>query len=411
MMNYELWDRDSLYEEVWATPMARLSNKHGISDVGLAKVCRKLAIPVPGRGYWAKKEAGQAVQRIPLPALKEPIRLYKPTPKPEEPKIESFTTPDERAQVAKAKERDPQVILKRGSLSHPLIAQAREVLGRSGCDGHGLLWTNDPCLDISVSKSALPRALRLAAGLIAALEEEGFKIAVKQGRKEKTTATLHGQAIGFTLVEKIDRIPLATPPKGGVLQRVLTYAGTPHEQKPSGRLGLQIWKPWNTFPKSWNDGKTRTLEGLLPGIVAAFLRIALAEKAECEKRAAKVAEAERLAAERARQATLIKKEEARVRALCRAATNWERASRIRNMVAAATEGAQLDGVSVEPGTAFGDWLAWASAQADRIDPLKESPASIIDSKPAPEPQSSYYGYRKPDPPMRFPKPLWKDADS
>jgi len=50
-MNYELWDRDSLYEEVWATPMATLAKKYGISDVGLAKVCRKLSIPLPGRGH------------------------------------------------------------------------------------------------------------------------------------------------------------------------------------------------------------------------------------------------------------------------------------------------------------------------------------------------------------------------
>jgi hypothetical protein len=85
MMSYEFWDRDSLYEEVWATPMAKLARKYGISDVGLAKVWRKLAIPVPGRGYWAKKEAGRAVQKLPLPALKEPVRLYKPTPKPEPP--------------------------------------------------------------------------------------------------------------------------------------------------------------------------------------------------------------------------------------------------------------------------------------------------------------------------------------
>ena len=150
--------------------------------------------------------------------------------------------------------------------------------------------------------------MRLAAGLITALEEEAFKIAVKKGHKEKTTATLHNQAIGFTIVEKIDDIPLATPPKGGVLQRVLTYAGTPHEHKPSGRLGLKIWQPWNVLPKSWNDGKSRTLEDLLPEIVAAFLRIALAGKAENEKRAPEKVEAERLAAERARKAELIKKE-------------------------------------------------------------------------------------------------------
>lgn len=406
-MNYELWDRDSLYEEVWATPMAKLAKKYGISDVRLAKVCRKLAIPLPGRGYWAKKEAGQAVQKLPLPALKEPVRLFKPTPRPKAPKIEDYTTPDERAQVAKVTERDPQLILKRGSMSHPLIVQARELLGEIESYDHDLLSTNDPCLDLSVSKAALPRALRLAAGLITALEEEGFKISVRQGHKEKTTAILHNQEIGFSLMEKIDHIPLASPPKGGVLQRVLTYAGTPHEQKPSGRLGLQIWKPWNASPKSWNDGKIRTLEDLLPEIVAAFMRIALAGKTADEQRAAKEAEAERIAAERAHRAELIRQEEARVRALHRAATNLERAERIRRLLTAAREAALAAGKAVEPGTAFGDWLVWAAHQADRLDPLRVSPPSIIDTKPAPEPQYVPYGYRKPEPPFRWPKPIWR----
>ena len=205
-----------------------------------------------------------------------------------------------------------------------------------------------------MSKAALPRALQLTAGLITALEEEGFKIAVKKGFKEKTTAMLHNQEIGFTILEKIDRIPLASPPQGGVLQRVLTYAGISHDHKSSGRLGLQIWKPWNALPKSWNDGKKRTLEDLLPEIVAAFLQIILAEKAANEKRAAEKAEAERLAAERARKAELIKKEEARIRTLHRAAANWERARRIRDLVTAAADGAKQEGVSTEPGTPFGD---------------------------------------------------------
>ena len=81
--------------------MAKLAQKYGISDVGLAKVCLKLAIPVPGRGYWAKKDAGQAVEKIPLPTLREPIHLMMPRPRPEAPRIETFTTSDERAQVAR----------------------------------------------------------------------------------------------------------------------------------------------------------------------------------------------------------------------------------------------------------------------------------------------------------------------
>ena len=59
-----------------------------------------------------------------------------------------------------------------------------------------------------------------------------------------------------------------------------------------------------------------------------------------------------------------------------------------------------------PSYTFGEWLIWAAQQADRIDPLKVSTTSIIDSKAPPSPHPSYYGYQQPDPPIRFPKPLW-----
>ena len=43
--------RGELYAEVWSVPMLRLGSKYGLSDVGLAKVCRKHDIPLPPRGY------------------------------------------------------------------------------------------------------------------------------------------------------------------------------------------------------------------------------------------------------------------------------------------------------------------------------------------------------------------------
>jgi len=63
--------RDELYKEVWSVPMWTLAKKYGISDVGLAKVCRKLTIPLLGRAYWARKRAGQKVSQDPLPDIKE----------------------------------------------------------------------------------------------------------------------------------------------------------------------------------------------------------------------------------------------------------------------------------------------------------------------------------------------------
>lgn len=58
--------REALYEEVWTDPVTKVAQRYGLSDVGLAKLCRSLAIPLPERGHWAKVKAGKKVARIPL---------------------------------------------------------------------------------------------------------------------------------------------------------------------------------------------------------------------------------------------------------------------------------------------------------------------------------------------------------
>ena len=78
------WNRVELYNEVWDQPLVKLSRKYGISDVRLGKVCRKLQISHPGRGYWAKRAVGQTVEQVPLsefkdaPVVKTIIRKSKP---------------------------------------------------------------------------------------------------------------------------------------------------------------------------------------------------------------------------------------------------------------------------------------------------------------------------------------------
>jgi hypothetical protein len=59
--------RDELYEKVRSTPVHGLSKELGVSDVCLAKLYRRLQIPIPGGGYWRRLETGQKVARIPLP--------------------------------------------------------------------------------------------------------------------------------------------------------------------------------------------------------------------------------------------------------------------------------------------------------------------------------------------------------
>jgi len=59
------YNREKIYEEIWSEPIQHVAKRYGISDVGLAKVCKKLNIPRPGRGYWAIKAAGKSLPRRP----------------------------------------------------------------------------------------------------------------------------------------------------------------------------------------------------------------------------------------------------------------------------------------------------------------------------------------------------------
>ena len=58
--------REYLHQLVWESPVSEVAVRFGISDVGLAKACRRAAVPFPPRGYWAKLEAGKWMDHAPL---------------------------------------------------------------------------------------------------------------------------------------------------------------------------------------------------------------------------------------------------------------------------------------------------------------------------------------------------------
>jgi hypothetical protein len=69
------WNRQELYEKVWQFPLRKLAVEYGISDVGLAKVCWKLEIPLPGLGHWTRIACGHTIARPPLPVTENIPRL------------------------------------------------------------------------------------------------------------------------------------------------------------------------------------------------------------------------------------------------------------------------------------------------------------------------------------------------
>jgi len=59
--------REELYRHVWSRPILTVAKEFGISDRGLGKICAKFEIPVPPRGYWAKRATGVLVENPLLP--------------------------------------------------------------------------------------------------------------------------------------------------------------------------------------------------------------------------------------------------------------------------------------------------------------------------------------------------------
>ncbi|MRR07358.1 MAG: hypothetical protein EG828_10530, partial [Deltaproteobacteria bacterium] len=60
--------REQLYEEVWAEPMTTVALKYKVSSSFLARICTRLKVPRPQRGYWAMYATGKRPRKPPLPA-------------------------------------------------------------------------------------------------------------------------------------------------------------------------------------------------------------------------------------------------------------------------------------------------------------------------------------------------------
>src|SRR5689334_9410269 len=59
--------REQLYDAIWSKPTTQLAREWGISDVAIAKWCKKLDIPKPKPGYWQRLQAGRQTVKPPLP--------------------------------------------------------------------------------------------------------------------------------------------------------------------------------------------------------------------------------------------------------------------------------------------------------------------------------------------------------
>lgn len=230
--------RSELYALVWRKPVKKAALELGISDVGLAKACRRNDVPVPPRGHWAKLEAGKS---------SPPIRL----PRPDQDHVIQVTFKDP-AKAARLKEREksraaefeartqqlePVAVVMPDVLQapHPLVKATQVYCARLAAVAarynrlssmerltrdierpapieHGrLCLTGHGGLELTVSEARLDWALRFHDALFKALTLAGARITheePKDRQSRQVVARLAGEALSFTFREGYRRIEI-----------------------------------------------------------------------------------------------------------------------------------------------------------------------------------------------------------
>jgi hypothetical protein len=365
------WNRQELYEKVWQFPLRKLALEYGISDVGLSKVCRKLEIPLPGLGHWTKIACGHTIARPPLPVMENIPVLIRQIREPETHLLPEDTPELERIERVAAATTPP---VTKAMLAHPLIEKTRLLLNEARSRNGEKLWASREAewLDLRVTKNCLARALRGMAVVIHMLEREGFKLVVEKKQSESTNAIIYGEDIRFGIVEKSRQIK-STTTSGSYTYNQVTL-------EPTGILSLEVW---NYCPerlrRAWRDSERAKLEEYLPASIAGMMKIALAARARRDAEEKKEQARQKRIDEVRAVLEQIEKEEKKIKALEREAIAWHRAERIREYIAALRRDA-VRKTDPEDQAKVLEWVEWAERQADRIDPLKPSPHSLVDQK-------------------------------
>ncbi len=229
-MKEKVLTRQELYDLVWITPMSSLAREFAMSDVGMAKLCRRHGIPRPGRGYWARRAAGRTVKKPKLPnppaGSAETIRFVLPDQIPT-PVSEPETPPEVLEWIERERRPENRIeVPARVHRYHPLLQRTRQSLeGRFG-DPRGARISRREGLDVSVGAGSVHRACLLLQALVVALEKRGFEITTRTEWSHQTTVHLLGEEVSLSLKEHFRR---QTPP--------------PTAESP-GKAGAR--EPWNT---------------------------------------------------------------------------------------------------------------------------------------------------------------------
>jgi hypothetical protein len=357
--------REALYEKVWKAPMSRLAAEFGISDVALAKFCKKLDIPVPGRGHWARVKSGQKVNQ---PKLR----------KPRDGARTEFTITKRKPRDPSAPREDPEVpeVIVADSLAgaHPAVRRLSSLLdGREPGRAKTLYLRGDSEATVRLGEKTKGRALLILDALLRALEARGHSGSLKVPKDawspHDLSVKVGSETVKLFIAEPLTRTEhkLTSKEEADRIRYGSSLFAPKHDFDPSGRLSLRA-RGYYAMNRSWSDGTRQRLEDVLG---AAVLGIEdLARRTAEYRTQLEESHRRREEEERRRQTKKVLRnyEQALGRELEEAVEALRRADAIR---------ALIDVVSKAPTTTekaerTRAWLTWAAAWADAIDPRTDA---------------------------------------
>ena len=363
--------REELYRRVWESPVTHIAKEFDISDVGLSKMCRRHAIPLPPMGYWTKLKHGKAVPKPPLPHRDGTGEI----------EIDA-----RRFRVPSARHAPPDLPVPAAAVQLELPAEqlgrftaaTRKKLLAAKSGEEGFLYCRAPDLfECSISRGAIEAACRLLDAVEKALPELDSKLV----KGEKSLEVEHaGQRVCFLLKEQYAReehVVLDRHYKGSV-SRDYSYTF-------KGKFSLEI-QGYFDGRKKWADGIRESLSDKLGGFVQGLVIAARALKqraADMETQRLKWAEEARLRAEREAEQRAV--EDFRQKLLAEAQASNESELMLSYLTRIEV---QLGGTVDQLEQPSREWLQLAKRVAQHVNPEPRRVQRLKDGVPV----DSYMGY-------------------
>lgn len=368
--------REELYKMVWEKPLIRLAMEFGITGNGLAKVCDRLDVPYPPRGYWSKKEAGKPVITLKLPPQRDgtpSTAAIHPTP----PKPAPSPAEKQAAEAVADRIRDISVPESNDRL-HPSVRawiadhkkrqRERELENRNRRRDFG--WASPLIPDLT--ERDLYR-FRASSAIFYAVERAGGTIE-KSSASGKVTFLVDGHQVECSIVEKM----VQSLKQWEELRKWTAFTEyCKSGLDSSGFLRLSITTYLDGRRPEWVENQKVKIAQLIPTFVGAIMAAGpilekrKREREEQEKRH-REEETRRYEARRLREIN-----EKRWNKFREYAVNWdERQILLKFLAEVEARLAAEDDVAIGDRT-LREWVEWAKANAEALNPLSAGAAEMF----------------------------------